>query len=309
MTVIKMKNLQFWHTIVDYNGYSLNTYYLAENKTWLFAAKDIFQLIEKFLKNPHESLDSKYTTTKLSPQNQIRIFENDIWETIDVLHKNDILEITKSINLIEFRIFEKWIETICLQIPEACVLPKDSKEYEFLNLATNRFLDIYEEINGCSFMKLPPEARLYKLKDFFCVYTELLLYPPIKEHISFVEKTRPPMESVISGEFIKFIRNILAHFPFFTTWDEIYVSKQLVNWSSEGRSIDRFLNKYQGHGDVEYRFKEKGSGKWRYPSIKFPQIYNDDKIYLKDMVSEEDGILLCAVLMFNVVSSQIIFQH
>ena len=150
------------------------------------------------------------------------------------------------------------------------------------------------------------ETRLHKIKDFFSIYTEMLSYPPIKNHIEFVEKTRPPMESVIVSEVVKFIRNILAHFPFFTTWDDIYFTKQLINWASEGKSIDRFLNRYQGHEDVQYRFKERESGKWSYSTIRFPKEYNDDKFFLKDMINEKDGILLCAVLMFGVVSSQII---
>ncbi len=155
-------------------------------------------------------------------------------------------------------------------------------------------------------MDLTPEIRLYKIKDFFSVYSEMLSYASIKDYIEIVENTRPPMESVISSDWVKLVRNILAHFPFFTSWDEIYISKQLVNWASEGKSIDRFLKKYQGHKEVEYRFKERLSDKWRYPTIKFPSTYNEDKIYLKDMITERDGVLLCAVLMYKVVSSQII---
>lgn len=70
--------------------------------------------------------------------------------------------------------------------------------------------------------------------------------------------------------------------------------------------LNKFLNKYQGHEDVKYRFMEANSRKWRYPTIKFPPVYNEDRIFLKDIVNEKDGILLCVVLMFNVVSSQIV---
>jgi len=68
----------------------------------------------------------------------------------------------------------------------------------------------------------------------------------MKEQIQFVKNSRPPMEAVISNEFIKFVRNVLILFPCFTKWNDIYISKRLVNWKSEGQSIDKFLTKYQG---------------------------------------------------------------
>ena len=291
-----MSNLQFWHSSTTYNGVIINTYYLAENRMWLFSASDICNVIDKINNGG----------LKPASKSQIRVFQNNEWITIAVLQKEDILEAINASEAIEVKSFKQWVQELCSSTPEDCFLSKSSKEYEFLNLATNRFLDIYEEINSCSFMDTPPETRLHMIKDFFSVYTEMLSYPPIREHVEFIEKTRPPMESVISSDLIKFVRNLLAHFPFFTTWDEIYISKQLANWASEGRSIDRFLKKYQGHEDVEYRFKESMSGKWRYPTIKFPQEYDEDKIFLKDILDERDGVLLCAALMYKVVSSQII---
>lgn len=303
-----MMNLRFWHSSVVFNDSIINTFYLAETKMWLFMASDINKVIDIINENKVTDNNLKCVATKPISKNQIRIFKNNKWEIIDVLYEEDILEAIESCTFAEAKEFEMWIRDLCSSVPEGCILSTDSKEYEFLNRATNRFMDLYEEINSCSFMSISPEIRLYKIKDFFGVYTELLSYQPIKDHIDFIEKTRPSMESVVSSEFVKFIRNILVHFPFFTTWNEIHISKQLINWESEGRSIDRFLKKYQGHEDVQYRFKGRTSGNWRYPTIRFPQTYTDNKIYLKDMINEEDGVLLCAVLMYNVVSSQIFHQ-
>lgn len=298
-----MANSQFWHSIVTFNNININTYYLPENKVWLFSAPDIYTVINKMKEERNDVIDVKQLSTL---QSKIRIFQGNSWRTIDVLQKEDIFKVAKSYISEKIKSFEDWMENICPTVPEGCILSKESKEYEFLCLAVNRFLDLYKEINNSTFMNLTPETRLYKIKDIFSVYAELLSYPSIRDYVDFIEKTRPSMESVISGEFIKFIRNVLVHFPFFTTWDEIYISKQLVNWANERLSIDKFLNKYQGHEDVKYRFMEANSRKWRYPTIKFPPVYNEDRIFLKDIVNEKDGILLCVVLMFNVVSSQIV---
>lgn len=300
-----MANSQFWHSIVCFKNIKINTYYFAEDATWLFPASDIQDIIDIINKNS-DDVGLKKPCAKPTAKSKIRVFQGDSWKIIDVLQKEDIFKVTKLCGLERVKEFQEWIKNLCINEPNGCILSKDSKEYEFLNLATNRFLDLYEEINNCTFMNLSPEARLYKIKDIFSVYTELLSYSPIKEHIDFIKKTRPPMESVISSEFVKFVRNILAHFPFFNTWDEIFISKKLINWEREGLSIDKFLNKYQGHEEVQYRFMEAKSCKWRYPTLKFPSEYNEDKIFLKDMINEKDGVLLCVILMFNVVSSQII---
>jgi hypothetical protein len=57
-------------------------------------------------------------------------------------------------------------------------------------------------------------------------------------------------------------------------------------------STVRFLNRYQGHEDVKYRFVKRESDKWRYPTIRFPKEYNDDKIFLKDIWQQPTPISL-----------------
>ena len=302
---MKMRSEMFFHIVEEFDDVPINIYFYAENSTWLFSAHDIHNVFNK-MNQDIDSADFSLCISERNGINKINIFQNDKWETVDVLKKEDILALIKNTNFPKVKKFGNWVITAFNGIPEESILSKDSSEYEFLNLATNRFLDLFSEINNSTFMNLSPEIRLYKIKDFFSIYTELLLYEPIKEHLKFVEKARPSMEAVISKEVVKFIRNIMAHFPLFTTWDEIYVSKKLINWINEDKSIDRFLKKYQGHERVLYRFKERDTGEWRYPEIKFPKKYDEGKIYLKDMVSERDGVLLCAILMFEVVSSQII---
>ncbi len=186
------------------------------------------------------------------------------------------------------------------------ILSKNEKEYEFLNLSYNRFLDLYEEINNVNFMELSPELRFYKIKDIFGVYSELLSYEPIKDFIDELRKHRPPMEAEMSSAVLKYIRNVLVHFPFFKTWNEVYVTKKLINWTCDGKFIDKFLNKYTGHKEVEYRFKYVGHKEFTYVTFSFPEEYTENKIYLKDMISEEDGIRFCVFLMYRVLMSQVI---
>lgn len=294
---------QFWSSVQIFEGNEIRTFFYAEKNLWLFSATDVCNTLNK----NWEEIKQKFKRES-EPKNLefIRIYADEEWKDIDVLKKQDILYILSNFTLTIENNLNLWLDKICSGIPDGCYLSKNEKEYEFLNLASNRFLDLYGEINDSDFMKYSPEIRLYKLKDLFSVYAELLLYEPIKKHICFLEKARPPMESVLSNEFVKFIRNVLIHFPFFKTWDEIYITKNLVNWASEGKTIDKFLNKYKGNKTIEYRLMESKTRKWRYPTISFPQDYSNDKIYIKDLITEKDGVLLCAILMYSVVMSQII---
>lgn len=185
-------------------------------------------------------------------------------------------------------------------------LRPNQSELLFLNLAYNRFYDIYDEVIEDTFLEKDQWYRLSKIKDGFAVYAELLNYEPLKWPIEKIKELRPPMEGEIASELFKFIRNVITHFPFFDTWNEIYIQKPLINWYKEGQTIDKFLKKYLGHGFVKYRFWEEKKKRMTYLSINFPQGYNEDtKIYLKDFLTEAEGIKFSFILMRQVTDTQV----
>lgn len=182
--------------------------------------------------------------------------------------------------------------------------PTKSEEL-FLTLAYNRFYDLYDGIMGDSFWEREAWYRFTKVSNAFAVYAELLSYEPFKYVLDAIKKQRPPMESEIGGPFFKFVRNVFAHFPVFETWDEVWVNRNLVNWHKEGQTIDRFLRNFAGHVDVKYRFWEPEKKKMTYMSISFPKEYGENKIYLKDMVSEKDGVKFSLILMRQILNTQV----
>jgi hypothetical protein len=148
--------------------------------------------------------------------------------------------------------------------------------------------------------------RFSKIKEVFSTYAEILNYPPIKWVIAYLKKSRPPMEAEIGSEFFAFIRNVLIHFPFFQRWEEVWVNKTIVNWYKEGQSIDKFLTKYQGHDPVKYRFWEAEKKKMTYMSVNFPTTYTSgEKVFLKDILSEKDGVKFSLVLMRKILDTQV----
>ena len=184
-------------------------------------------------------------------------------------------------------------------------LKPNETEERFLSLAYNRFYDLFEEVMSDSFWELDAWQRFSKVSHGFSVYAELLNYEPLKHVLNSMKTMRPPMEAEIGGELFKFVRNVLAHFPLFATWDEVWINKTLVNWNKEGQSIDRFLNKYQGKSEVKYRFWEEKKKQMTYLSINFPSTYGDDKIYLKDIISEKDGVKFSFIMMRNILNTQV----
>jgi hypothetical protein len=184
-------------------------------------------------------------------------------------------------------------------------LKPNEAEKLFLSLAYNRFYDLFEEVMNDGFWKLDAWQRFSKVSNGFSVYAELLNYEPLKYILKAMKTKRPPMEAEIGGELFKFVRNVLAHFPLFTTWDDVWINKTLINWNRKGQSIERFLKKYQGSSEVKYRFWEENKKQMTYLSITFPSTYSDEKIYLKDIINEKDGVKFSFIMMRNILNTQV----
>ena len=184
------------------------------------------------------------------------------------------------------------------------------QELEVLHLFYNRFYDLYDEITDDTFLNVDPEIRFFKLREAFSVYKELLNYEPLKYYINWMKKGgRPPLEGVIADGLFSFIRNLLLHFPIFNSWDEVYINKNLANWSKSGQ-IDRFLTKctqikIDGKGTLHYRIWEVKKKKMTYFTVNFPERYDNNNIYLKDIITEDVGMKFCIALMKEVLETQV----
>jgi hypothetical protein len=182
--------------------------------------------------------------------------------------------------------------------------PNKSEEL-FLSLGYNRFYDLFDEIIEDEFWEKEGWYRFTKVSNLFAVYAELLCYEPFKHVLETLKTKRPPMESEIGGPLFKYVRNILAHFPVFETWDDVWISKELANWQRDGLTIDRFLKKYSGHEEIKYRFWEGDKKQMTYMSIQFPPVYEDNKIFLRDMISEKDGVKFSLIMMKQILNTQV----
>jgi broad specificity polyphosphatase/5'/3'-nucleotidase SurE len=117
---------------------------------------------------------------------------------------------------------------------------------------------------------------------------------------------RPPKEGEIGDELFKFVRNVLVHFPYFESWNDVWISKEIVNWNKEKKSIDKFLKMNKGCEQIKYRIWEELQNKLTYLNINFPKSYSSkDKIYLKEIITEKEGVKFSYILMKDILASQI----
>lgn len=181
----------------------------------------------------------------------------------------------------------------------------NKSELEFLHLAYARFYDLSDIIMQDNFFEKDKEIRFFYINNVISVYSELLSYEPIQYVIEMIKTKRPPMEAEISSELLKFIRNILVHFPIFSCWDDVWISSELVHWSKKDGFINKFLNKYVGHKEIKYRMWMAKKKKMIYVDINFPKEFKNNKIYLKDIINEKQGIIFLCGLMRNILDSQL----
>ena len=185
----------------------------------------------------------------------------------------------------------------------------NEKEKIALGLFYNRFYNLYEELSHDDFFNNKSSYRFYKIREIFSVYKELLGYKPIQYHIELIKKTKPPLEGITVNDLFSFVRNLLLHFPIFDNWDDVYISKDLATWNKAG-SIHKFLKesskiKIDDKGTIKYKIWEESKKLMTHISINFPEEYNDNKIFLKDIVSEKEGIKLCISFMKEILDVQV----
>lgn len=196
--------------------------------------------------------------------------------------------------------------------------PKPNEaERQFLNLSYNKFYDLYEEIMSDDFWETEETHRFNKIKDCFLIYSEILTYEPFETIFEYLERGRekfehfdqykPNIENKIAKDYFIFIRNLFTHFPFFSKWSEVFFSRELINWHSEGRSIDKFLSKFENHETVKYRLWNFEKKAFIYITIGFPADYRSNKkIFLSEMLKEKEGVIFSVVFMRRVIDINII---
>ena len=184
-------------------------------------------------------------------------------------------------------------------------LKPNKSEEVFLNLAYERFHALHDEIMNDEFWEQDVKTRFCKVSSIFAVYTELSSYMPIGILLETDKLKGRSDETRAAGVIFRFLCDIFSKFPFFASWNEVWVSRMLVNWKKEGSSVDKFLQQFSGHEEVGYRHWDSNKKCIRDISLFFPQHYSDSKIYLTEFLSEKDGVMFSVTMMWQILNSQV----
>jgi len=179
---------------------------------------------------------------------------------------------------------------------------KEEEEKEFLEASYKRFGRVAQEIISDDFFNNSDFYRFCRIKNLFEIYSEMLSYQPFITILKYYS-LRSPNKSKILKDLFKFIRNVLSHFPFYDSWDEVWINKNIVNWNKPGQTIDKFLNNNEGQKSIALILKT--SETYMEFQITFPRKYNEGtKIWLKDILSEKEGVLFSVFMMKDLLDTQ-----
>ncbi len=139
------------------------------------------------------------------------------------------------------------------------------------------------------------EEKFELIKSLSSLVSELLDKDNFKDKLLNLANTSAVNgnDNEIKIETFDFIRNILIHFPIFESWDEIYLSKELLGWNKPyNGSIAKYLNNNSGK-TFTYRIFLNEDNEWvekHTITVTIPKLEDSNKIYLKDILSLDNAI-------------------
>lgn len=172
-------------------------------------------------------------------------------------------------------------------------------EKQFLHLAYERFVNLVKEIKGKHFWDHDAKYRLAQEKELFLIYTELSSYNLLKELFNqFKNEPENKNYHTIGVELFQMLRNVFTHFPFFETYNDIWINHSIVNWlKPEKGRIAKFFKNNLGKNSIEQEYLDEHNTK-KNCTIKFPtKDQYENKLFIKDILGEKEGILYCSRFM------------
>ena len=143
------------------------------------------------------------------------------------------------------------------------------------------------------------ERKFDLIKSVASLTSEILATDEINEKMLEIAESSKVNGDNVQDKFetFKMIRNVLNHFPIFDSWDEIYVSSELINWNEPKYS--QILDYFSTEKQMSYKIYLKENDEWKEKKqidINVPMLGKYNKIYLKDILSINDAIWTFSVI-------------
>jgi len=181
-------------------------------------------------------------------------------------------------------------------------------QIKFIEMAFARL----NELEGINANILTPELRLLYIKELYGIFSELNKIKFIRTY----PNGNPNEETLIILQNLKstvsFVRNVLLHFPLFKTWNDIWISKDFAKFMNDEPTHKKFTNSKnygtiyhylttaQNKESLSFKLDMKDKSTTIF-TINYPNVTSDEeKIYLKDILTEEDGVIAILNVMNHI---------
>jgi len=193
-----------------------------------------------------------------------------------------------------------WPEKEVVTIKQSTLKNLSQLQIDYINRLYYRIPIIDNEI-GARF--ITSEMRLLWYKEMLAVFNEFNKIEPLKAEFEDFDDNVKNMMNLVD-----FIRNVLLHFPYFSTWNDVFITKDIAKSQilpSKGGQIMKFLNTAADKKSFFLRMKYFDDDKRREARILFPIVESDDQeVWLKDIINETNGII-CVLAVMNSITNKI----
>jgi hypothetical protein len=172
-------------------------------------------------------------------------------------------------------------------------------QIEYIEKMHDKIHKIYAGLNSTD----KPDIRLLWYKELLAIFSEMVKINRFKTRIDSFE---PYMKDMV--DLVQFIRNLLFHFPYFSTWDEVVITynqafAQQQNDPSGNRKdrelvVAKFLNPNNHRESFFLRLKYLSEEDFIEDKIMFPKPDSkDEAVYLKNIIKENKGLKCIIAVM------------
>ncbi len=146
------------------------------------------------------------------------------------------------------------------------------------------------------------EYRKFQIvKELSSLTAELMKKKDVYERMKSIAESSKVEEnnSNIDDKFKTFtmLRNVINHFPIFEKWEDVYISKDLLEWNNTKQNqIKTFFNTEK---EYKYKIYLNENNAWvpkHFITIKTPKLGKYNKIYLKDIMSLDEALWTFGVI-------------
>lgn len=187
-----------------------------------------------------------------------------------------------------------------LKYQRGVVMTKDNFIKTIIIKLKKTYKDLSDEEK---FFKKSKTMRFYLYKDFLALFAEIITHKEMKTAILNEEENVYFKINPLIYKTFSFIRNLFIHFPIFSYWDEVCFNRELINWNSCGKSIDKYL--CNNNRTIGWEIINNTTGKTTRAVIDnmVSDYYyqRNETIFLKDIIDEKSAVRLFITLISEIV--------